>query len=198
MTRSLLSVMLFVVLLSPNSGVRALDAAPMDSTAAVRPDVDAGTAIAVADSDQALADDAASAMRRYAFYDVFGWVTATAENGVVTLDGVVREPFQKRGYETLVARLSGAETVVNNIEALPLSAFDDQIRRAAIRAIDRETTLAPLMRQPRPAIHIVVANGRVRLEGVVRTELDRMLAETGIRKSTTAFEIINNLQVESS
>ncbi len=198
MTRSLLSVMLFVVLLGPNAGVRALDAAPMDSTSAARPDVDAGTAIAAADSDQALADAAAGAMRRYAFYDVFGWVTATAENGVVTLDGVVREPFQKRGHETLVARLSGAETVVNNIEALPLSAFDDQIRRAAIRAIDRETTLAPLMRQPRPAIHIVVANGRVRLEGVVRTELDRMLAESGIRKSTTAFEIINNLQVKSS
>ncbi len=198
MTRSLLSVAVFVLLLGSRAWVSGLDAAPVDSTAAARHAIDAEAATAVADFDQALADAAASAMRRYAFFDVFGWVTATAENGVVTLDGVVREPFQRRGYETLVARLSGAETVVNNIEALPLSAFDDQIRRAAIRAIEGEATLAPLVRQPRPAIHIVVANGRVRLEGVVRTELDRMLVETGIRKSTTAFEIINNLQVESS
>lgn len=88
--------------------------------------------------------------------------------------------------------------MVNNLEALPLSAFDDQLRGAALRVIYREATLAPLMRQPRPAIHVIVNNGRIRLEGVVRTELDRMLAQTGVRKGTIAFEVINNLQVEAS
>ena len=198
MTRSLLSVTVFVLLLGSSALVPALDAAPVDATTATGPDLDAGATVAVADADQALADAVASAMRRYSFFDVFGWVTATADNGVVTLDGVVREPFQRRGYEILVARLSGVERVVNNLEALPLSAFDDQIRRAAIRSIYNQGTLSALMRQPRPAIHVVVANGRIRLEGVVRTELDRMLAETGVRKGTIAFEVVNNLQVEAS
>jgi osmotically-inducible protein OsmY len=190
MTRSLLSVTVFVLFLSSSTLVPALDAAPVDSSP--------GAVVADADSDQALAEAVVTAARRYAFYDAFGWITATARDGVVTLDGVVREPFQRRGYESLVTRVPGVTSVVNNLEALPLSAFDDQLRGAALRAIYREATLAPLMRQPRPAIHVVVNNGRIRLEGVVRTELDRMLAEIGVRKGTIAFEVINNLQVEAS
>ncbi len=198
MRKSLLVVTMFVFLFSSGAWVHALDAATADSTSALQPGVDAVVGSAETNSDQALAEAVASAVRQYAFYDAFGWFTATAENGVVTLDGVVREPFQKGGYQASVARVSGVESVVNNLEVLPLSAFDDQIRQAAIRAIYREGTLRALMRQPRPAIHVVVTNGTVRLEGVVRNELDRVLAETGVRKGTMAFKIINNLQVESS
>ena len=111
MTKSLLSIAVFVLLLGSSALVPGLVAGPVNSTPAARPSGDADAAIAETDSDQALANAAASAMKRYSFYDVFGWVTATAKDGVVTLDGVVREPFQKRGYETIVARLSGAESV---------------------------------------------------------------------------------------
>ena len=198
MTRIRLSATVFFMLLISSALVHAIEAAPVDATAATQSDVDAGAAVAVSEEDQALLMAVRSAMNRYAFFDVFGWITVSADNGVVTLDGVVREPFQSRGYETRVGRVDGVTSVVNNLEALPLSAYDDQIRRAAIRSLASQGTLSPLIRQPRPAIHVIVANGRVRLEGVVRTELDRMLAETGIRRATLAFGIVNNLQVEQS
>jgi hypothetical protein len=67
-----------------------------------------------------------------------------------------------------------------------------------MRVIYSEGTLRALMRQPRPAIYIIVTNGTVRLEGVVRNEIERVLAESGIRKGTIAFKIINNLQAEFS
>ena len=198
MTKTLLSVAVFIILLSHSALVPALNAAPADSTPAVELDVDSRAAVDETDFDQAMADAAASAIRRYSFFDVFGWVTATAEDGVVTLDGTVREPFQRSGYEAVVARVSGVARVVNKVEVLPLSAFDDQIRRAAVGAIYDAGTLRTLMRGPNPPIHVIVANGTVRLEGVVRNEMDRILAEIGVRNGTMAFEIINNLQVESS
>ena len=56
MTRSLLSVTVFVLLLSSSAFVPALDAAPVDSTPAALNNADAEPAIAAANSDQALAD----------------------------------------------------------------------------------------------------------------------------------------------
>ena len=88
--------------------------------------------------------------------------------------------------------------MVNNLEVLPQSNFDDQLRSAAVRAIYGNESLQTLMRQPNPPIHVIVANGTIRLEGVVRNNMDRILAETGVRNQTLAFEVINNLQVETS
>ena len=59
-----------------------------------------------------------------------------------------------------------------------------------------EVSLAPGESQPIPAIHIIVDNGHVTLEGVVRTQQDKDMA--GIRASQNmGFGMAtNNLRVE--
>ncbi len=198
MTKSLLSVAVFVMLFSLSALVPALDAAPADSAPAVVSDIDVGQAADVTEFDRTLAETVASSIRRYSHFDIYGWVTATVEDGVVTLNGVVREPFQRGGYEATVARVSDVARVINNLEVLPQSTWDDQIRLAAVNAIYSEETLPILSRLVRPPIHVIVTNRRVRLEGVVRNEMDRILAENSVLAATAAFEVINNLQIEAS
>jgi hyperosmotically inducible protein len=47
-----------------------------------------------------------------------------------------------------------------------------------------------------PPIHIIVENGRVTLEGVVNSNVDRMLARS-IASSFDAFEVTNNLKTDA-
>ncbi len=198
MTKTLLPVAVFVILFSGSALVPTLDAAQQDSTPAVVSDMDVGEAVDVTEFDRALTEDVASAIRRYSQSDIYGWVTASVEDGVVTLDGVVREPFQRGGYGATVARVPDVARVINNLEVLPQSTWDDQIRLAAVNAIYSERTLPILARLARPPIHVIVTNGRVRLEGVVRNEMDRILAENSVLAATAAFGVINNLQIEAS
>src|SRR5436190_658132 len=70
-----------------------------------------------------------------------------------------------------------ATRVANNIEVLPLSPMDEDLRRALFRAIYRYDS--PLFRyatQSVPPIHIIVKNGRAALKGVVLSQADSQLA----------------------
>ena len=52
----------------------------------------------------------------------------SGEGGTVTLYGDVRQSHTRREAENRVAKLDGVGRVVNNINVLPLSSFDDSIR----------------------------------------------------------------------
>ncbi len=145
--------------------------------------------------DQQLAEQVMSSIRRYSRFAIYDWVSV--ENSVVTLDGSVREPLYRSDYEKIAARVAGVGRVENRLDVLPLSQFDDDMRLAAARAISNTTALQPLMRQSRPGIHVIVENGRIRLEGVVRTSLDKALAASVVRRQTLALSVVNNLQVEN-
>jgi len=148
-------------------------------------------------SDQQLADKVASAVRRYPYFDVFDWVTGSTKDGVVTLEGAVHQPFHKTDYGRLVAAIPGVKKVVNNLEVLPLSTFDDQLRRAAARAIYGDPSFVSLAMQANPPIHIIVEGGRIRLEGVVLNKMQRQVAEMNVRSRTMAFEVVNDLKTEA-
>ena len=81
---------------------------------------------------------------------------------------------------------------------LPLSPFDDQIRRATARAIYGYGPLQRYSLGANPPIHIIVKNGHVTLEGVVNNEADKNLA--GVRANTVPgiFSVTNNLGVAPS
>src|SRR5438132_1114266 len=72
------------------------------------------------------------------YYGVFDNLAYKYEDGVVTLYGQVVRPTTKSDAAHSVARVPGVDQVVNRIEVLPLSPFDDQIRRATYRAIYRQ------------------------------------------------------------
>ena len=131
------------------------------------------------------------------YYGVFDHLAFTIEKGTVTLLGQVRTGSLKRDAERVLADVEGVEQVVNDIEVLPASTHDDQIRMAAYRAIYRHSSLERYAIQALPPIHIIVKNGHITLEGVVNTQLDKTLAASQARSVPQVFSVTDNLRVDS-
>jgi len=132
------------------------------------------------------------------YYTVFDWLEAQVKpDGTVTLMGEVTRPTVKDDAEHRVKKLESVSRVIDNIEVLPLSPMDDELRVALYRAIYRFDS--PLFRygtQSVPPIHIVVKNGHVTLKGVVLNEGDSQLAYMAARGVPGTFEVKNELQIE--
>ncbi|HEV7892991.1 MAG TPA: BON domain-containing protein [Pyrinomonadaceae bacterium] len=132
------------------------------------------------------------------WYGVFDNLAYEIDGSTVTLHGQVVQPSTRKDAERRVAKLRGVERVVNNIEVLPLSGFDDDIRARTYRALFGWNS--PLFRYGRgvnPSIHIIVNNGRVTLEGVVANEGDRRFAYALANGVSGVFAVTNNLRAES-
>lgn len=130
-------------------------------------------------------------------FGVFDDIGFTVNGSTVMLQGQVREPVLKEDAERTVKKIEGVTNVVNNIEVLPLSPNDDQIRRAVFRAIYGDESIG--MRygySALPSIHIIVKNGNVRLEGVVANEMDRTLCNVRANGVPGVFKVENDLRVE--
>jgi len=119
-------------------------------------------------------------------------------DGTVTLSGQVIRPTLRSGSENVVKRLEGVTKVVNQIEVLPLSRFDDSIRIATLRAVYGFPQLQRYGLGANPPIRIIVRNGEVTLEGVVANEGDRNVAFLRANGVAGVFKVTNNLRVEKS
>lgn len=130
------------------------------------------------------------------FYGVFDNLSYKVEGGTVTLYGQVLRPITRRDAEREVARIEGVERVINQIDVLPLSRFDDSIRIRTFRALNRTAGLFRYFQGANPAIHIIVRNGHVTLEGVVSTRGDSRFAYFAANQVADVFSVTNNLRVE--
>jgi hyperosmotically inducible protein len=132
------------------------------------------------------------------FYGVFDDLAFRVDGGTVTLLGAVTQPVLKSDAERAVKRVEGVTQVINNIEVLPLSPNDDQIRRAEYRAIYGDPSLSDRYGfRAVPSIHIIVKNGHVMLEGVVANQADKTLINARANMVPGVFSVTNNLLVES-
>jgi hyperosmotically inducible protein len=132
------------------------------------------------------------------WYSVFDNLAYKVEGDKVTLLGQVTRPSLKSDAESAVKSIDGVSTVVNNIEVLPASPMDDQLRRAIYRAIYGEAGLSRYSVQAVPSIHIIVKNGNVTLEGVADNESDKNLANLRTNQVPNVFSVKNNLVVVES
>lgn len=131
------------------------------------------------------------------YYGVFDNLAYEVNGGTVTLYGQVVRPSTRSDAERRVARLEGVERVVNRIEVLPLSGFDDSIRARTYRELfGMDSPLFRYGRGVNPSIHIVVNRGHVTLEGVVANEGDSRLAYIRASGVPGVFSVTNNLAVE--
>jgi hyperosmotically inducible periplasmic protein len=131
------------------------------------------------------------------FYGVFDNLSYKVDpDGTVTLFGQVARPTLKSDAENVVKHIEGVEKVVNNIEVLPTSINDDQIRRAAYRAIYGNDVLSMYQLRAVPPLHIIVKNGNITLEGVVARQMDKQVAGVQANSVPGAFSVTNNLVVE--
>jgi hyperosmotically inducible periplasmic protein len=131
------------------------------------------------------------------WYSVFDNLAYKVEGDKVILYGQVTRPTLKSDAEAAVKSIEGVASVVNNIEVLPLSPMDDQIRRAVYRAIYGDPGLSRYGFQAVPSIHIIVKNGNVTLDGVVDNETDKNLANLRASAVPNVFSVTNNLVVAS-
>ena len=101
----------------------------------------------------------------------------------------------KSDAEKAVKHVEGVTNVVDNITVLPLSRFDDQIRRVEYRAIFSEPQLSKYALGAVPSIHIVVSNGHVTLIGVVDNQMDSNIARIRALSVPGVFSVTNSLRV---
>lgn len=148
-------------------------------------------------SDKDIAEAVRKSVVTNPYYDAFDWIEAQVNDGRVMLAGSVREPWRKSDFENRVMNIAGVSEINNQIKVLPLSNYDDEIRLRALRTIYGSSTLSKYALGANPPIHIIVDNGRVVLKGVVANTMDRQIAESLVRSNSLAFDVKNELQVET-
>jgi hyperosmotically inducible protein len=132
------------------------------------------------------------------YYSVFDNLLFKVDGDKVTLMGQVVRPTLKSDAESAVKSIEAVASVDNQIEVLPVSPMDDQLRRAVFRAIYGDPALSRYGMSALPSIHIVVKNGNVALEGVVDSESDRNLANLRANAVPNVFSVTNNLTVPTT
>jgi hyperosmotically inducible protein len=141
--------------------------------------------------------DAQKQVLTYPQFSVFDSVHMQFDDqGVVTLAGEVTMPYKKDDIAKRIAKVKGITKVVNNIDVLPVSMFDDDLRFRIARALYGNSNFWNYGAQANPPIHIIVKNGHVTLDGVVNSETDRMLARS-IASSFGAFSVTNDLKTDA-
>jgi hyperosmotically inducible periplasmic protein len=150
-------------------------------------------------TDSEIAAKAAHEVRMYPRYSIWDNVDLRVNDGVLEITGQVSQPYKKQDLQRLMQRVPGVASVTNELEVLPVSFTDDNLRVRLARALYRDPVLSRYAIQAIPPIHIIVKNGRVTLEGVVSTEMEKNVA--GLRASSAGLSfgpVQNNLRVENS
>jgi hyperosmotically inducible protein len=142
-------------------------------------------------------NDVQKQVLRYPHFTIFDSVKAHVDEGIVTLTGKVTMPYKRQDIERRVAKVDGVRMVRDEITVLPVSQFDDQLRWGIARAIYSNPSFVGYGSMVNPPIHVIVERGRVTLEGVVRSNVDRMVARS-IASSFTSFgAVTNDLKTEA-
>jgi hyperosmotically inducible periplasmic protein len=136
------------------------------------------------------------ALSQLPHYGVFDSLSFTLTSNNVTLLGKVLLPITKDEAGKRVAKIAGVGSVNNNIEVLPLSPNDDQIRLKVYRRLFNTSDLYRYALGPMPSIHIIVKNGHVVLEGLVSSEADSHLALLAVKQVPGIFSVQNDLEVQ--
>jgi hyperosmotically inducible protein len=140
--------------------------------------------------------DAQKKTLTYAQLTVFDSVHMNVDNGVVTLSGWVTMPYKSSDLAKRVASAPGVTQVVNQIEVLPVSQWDDTLRMRIARAIYGNSTFWRYGAMANPPIRIVVENGHVTLDGVVNNEVERMMARS-LATGFGEFSLTNALKTDA-
>jgi len=135
---------------------------------------------------------------RVGYYDnAFNYIALNVKDGVVTLTGDTLFDVPKDSALAIVARTLGVKDVVDDVTVLPVSGFDDSIRRRTARAIYRDSVLGRYASDPVDPIRIVVDNGNVTLYGTVQSAMDKTIAGMRANAVPGAFSVENKLMVNN-
>jgi hyperosmotically inducible periplasmic protein len=146
--------------------------------------------------DAKTANEISRQIDRYPQLTIFDYISGTVDDGVVTLTGKVTMPFKKSDIGTRAGKVEGVRQVINNIDVLPVSSFDDDLRLRIARAIYGNSAFWQYGARANPPIHIIVENGHVTLTGVVSSNVDRMLARS-LATGLGELSVTNDLRTDA-
>jgi osmotically-inducible protein OsmY len=126
---------------------------------------------------------------------MFNSLKLNVENGVVTVSGDVRDYSARDSALAIIATEPGVKDVIDEINVLPASIYDDELRLRVARTIYGHPALQKYAIDPQAPIRIVVENGHVRLEGVVDSQMDKQIAGMQASSVPGVFSVENNLMV---
>ena len=109
---------------------------------------------------------------------VFDHVSASASDGVVTLEGAVTSRAKREQIETEVATAPGVRQIVNRVKVLRSSPGDGDLRRRLAGAIYGHPSFRAYAAMSQPPIRVLVDGGRVTLAGEVRTTVEKLVARS--------------------
>ena len=142
-----------------------------------------------------LVRDITNQLRTYTSFTMFDDVSVGVDGGVVTLTGKVTMPYKANDIERRMARVAGVQQVRNEIQVLPLSRFDDNLRSWVAQAIYRHPAFRQYAATTHPPIHILVEDGRVTLTGVVNNDVERAIVYA-LARSSVALSVRNELKTD--
>jgi hyperosmotically inducible periplasmic protein len=141
-------------------------------------------------------NDIADQVNRYTQLTIFDSISAEVIEGKVQLTGWVTMPYKRDDIEKRVRKVGGIRSVENKIGVLPVSQFDDDLRFRIARAIYSHSSFWNYAAMANPPIRVVVNRGHVTLEGVVNSNVERMLARS-LASGFGAFEVKNQLKTDA-
>lgn len=146
-------------------------------------------------SDSLLAERVAETVRQYVHFGIFDDIGIQVENRSVTLTGRVTMPYKRDDIATRVRKIDGIRDFTNNVEVLPVSIYDSDLRDRLARAIYGNPAFRHYAAMVNPPIHIVVENGRVTLTGAVNNDVERQLAYS-LAQLPGVFSVRNELKTD--
>lgn len=143
--------------------------------------------------DAALFREVVRQVNSYTRLTVFDDVGVQVEAGIVTLSGKVTAPYKRDQLASRVRKVPGLVALRNDISVLPVSQNDDELRYRIAGAIYGNPSFWEYAALANPPIHIIVEYGRVTLAGIVRTDVERVLARSlasvfGVRSITNELK----------
>ena len=99
----------------------------------------------------------------------------------------------KAEAEKAAKNVYGVRAVANDIEVrLGSERTDSEIARSAVEALERHVLI------PSEKIRVTVSHGRVTLEGEVKWQFQRKLAESAVQKLEGVRDIINKIRIKTN
>jgi hypothetical protein len=124
----------------------------------------------------------------------FDFISFTLNGADVILTGwSIRNTNRDTAYN-IVKSIKGVETVVNNIDELPLGSFDMGIRAKTRAVLQRQ--LGRYFWGSGSDIKIVVKNGNVILLGTVMNKMDYDIASVQCNSVSGVFHVFNMLRIQ--
>ena len=119
-------------------------------------------------------------------------IAVKVTGGEVSLTGFVPDFAQKYQAEIATKRIAGVSAVANDIQVKPIAGApsDPEIARAAVAVLKFDLPLT------HDSVKVIVHEGRVTLEGKVEWDLQRTLAESGVRRLRGVRSATNLITLE--